>query len=96
MTLSSFILFFYLIFYFLPDGMKVPDVANDREAGLKRRGVPTNLQQYEDSLSSSFPSSSSSLPSKQQQQQQQMSKQASWRRILLLIIAITIHNIPGQ
>ena len=34
--------------------------------------------------------------SKKEVEEQKADKQTSWRRILLLIIAITIHNIPGD
>lgn len=34
--------------------------------------------------------------SKKDVEEQRSDKQRSWRRILLLIIAITIHNIPGD
>ncbi|XP_076458583.1 zinc transporter ZIP11-like [Babylonia areolata] len=72
-----------------------PAVLEERDKGLKRRGLTntSSIRQQEDSVLQV--SSMSSSPSYHSgKNQPQGSRQASWRRILLLIIAITIHNIP--
>ena len=73
----------------------------------KEKELANDIHQTEISITSySYGASTSQLThrkktdtlqsSKREVEEQRSDKQTSWRRILLLIIAITVHNIPGD